>query len=281
MNRYKEFIYLFVKNGLTEEEAEKLISDIRKIALKKFYQMPKRHQSFHPKEEWSQDAYVAAWNEGAKFDPKKGVLFKRFITWRVNMRMIDKQRKIFQENPPINEELWKFVKSLTRELGRKPTAQELADRITITRTVAREFLETGTGQWRVVSENELSKDGSFPEFKGDEERHANVVSDKSLDPESGIVQTKACPDISPEEQMLRMEARKTLWECIGKLESKLKFIFVRHFIQEQTIKHIGETCFKGEKGGSRENLGKRAKAARDQVEKCVKSVYKSRFPGRV
>lgn len=224
-------------------DIQALIPEVRKMAVKKFYRMPKRLRTLHTQNDWVQDAMVIFLNLVSNYSPEKGA-FENYVRFTLPKRLISVQRDIFKDNPLVNEELWKLSKSLERELGRKPSAEEFAEHAGYSIEKAQEFLDSGFGE-RI--------------FGGEDEVQAEVKT-----------------GISPEDQYIRLEARKILWECIDHLEPGLKVLFVRHEFDGISFQKLFD------KPECRKILESRSistfqrdykKTAFDSVENCVRNKY--------
>jgi|GEM_PF-4984244 len=188
------------ENELREHRLRTLVSTAKKMGERKYYEMPESFRADFTREEWIHEALFIFFEQTARYDPRHNLSFNRYILKMVKNRLISKQRELFRKNPPAeNDDLRKIAASLKRELGRDVTAEELSEHAGIDKRKAEEFLDSGVRQ-RV-----------FERRSGEELDKAEVKT-----------------GISPEEQYIRLEARKILWDCIRRLESKMRLLFIRH-----------------------------------------------------
>lgn len=184
-----------------------LVKRIIYIAQKKYYQIPESSRAEYSVDDWIQEAMVLLCGDAVDtYDPEKTRYFDVFAKTHVNQRLIDFQRSVFRQNPCVDEDFKKLViskrKELKKETGTEPAKEALADALEEITDRSREDImdkiETG------VNERLLVKDG-------------DTVPKKDVKKKG-----------SPEDQYIRAEMRRILWNCINKLEPKHKVIFVRH-----------------------------------------------------
>jgi len=231
------------ENNIPLAEIQALIPEVRKMAVKKFYRMPARLRTVHTQEDWIQDAMVIFLNLVSNYSPEKGA-FENYIRFTLPKRLMSILRDILKKDPLVNEELWKLSKSLERELGRKPRAEEFAEHSGYSTEKAQEILDAGFGE-RI--------------FGGEDEIQAEVKT-----------------GISPEEQYIRLEARKILWDCIDRLERELKLLFIRHEFDGISFQKLFDKpeCRKILESGSLTTFQRDyKKKASDSVENCVRNKY--------
>ncbi len=189
------------EDELREFRLKDIIVKVINMGIRKYYQTPEIFRTVHAKEDWIQDAIIILMQQVEEYDPNRGDRFNRFILFRVKMRLISLQRKIYRENPPVNDDLRKIVVTLRQEHGREPTAKEFSDFTDCSEQTAQEILDTGVGP-RVF----VNKQGS------------NI---KKNNP--------------PENQ----EKRKILWVCISQLEPReLRLLFLRHEIEGISLQKL-------------------------------------------
>ncbi len=232
------------ENNVPLSEIQALMPEVRKMAVKKFYQMPKRLRTLHTQDDWIQDAMVIFLNLVSNYSPEKGA-FENYIRFTLPKRLMSILRDILKKDPLVNEELLKLSKSLERELGRKPSAEEFAEDSGYSTEKAQEFLDSGFGE-RI--------------FGGEDEMQAEVKT-----------------GISPEEQYIRLEARKILWDCIDRLEPELmKSLFIRHEFDGVSFQKLFDRpeCRKILGSSSLSTFQRDyKKRASDPVENCVRRKY--------
>ncbi len=135
-------------------------------------------------------------------------------------------------NPPVYGELKENDASLVRKKGGKSTVKETAELMGLRERRVSKIIERGAGQ-RIVSRE--GEGGSRKEVK---------------------------TGFSPEEQYIRLEARKILWGCIDLLEPGPKTLFIHHELEKISFEKLFDTP------GSRKILGRR---------NCSLSTFKRRY----
>jgi DNA-directed RNA polymerase specialized sigma subunit len=135
------------------------------------------------------------------------------------------------------------VQAYKRKNKRLPKAEELAEETEFDKADIKKYLETGYGQRMVTTESET------------------------------VCQNKAVKaGLSPETQFIHHEARKILWDCIEKLQPKMKMMFIRHEFDELSFKklyrqlNINDSSFSTFKRRYKKNVY-------ESVENCVSSQY--------
>ena len=197
---------------VTQEELRKfrlsaLIRQVRKMAIKKFYQMPESFATSHTMDDWIQEALIIMFQCCQSYD-RRGP-FDHFVRFMVSKRLVSMQRKVFSGNPPADRDLYKKVQAYKRKNKRLPTADELALETGFDKDAIEKYLESGYGQRTVTTDSE-----------------------------------KACQNkdvkvgLSPETQFIHHEARKILRDCIEKLQPEMKMMFIRHEFDELSFKKL-------------------------------------------
>ncbi len=178
------------------------------MAVNKFYQTPDSFRTTHTMDDWIQEAMIILFDLCSSYDSEKGP-FDNYARFIISKRLISMQRDIFRKNPPVNEDLRKIAVSLKRENSREPSVKELSDITGRSENEIREFMETGVGKRVFAKENE------------------------------GVHEKKEVKiGMTPEEQYIRLEARKILWDCVEKLEPGSKLLFVRHELQDVSLENL-------------------------------------------
>lgn len=83
---------------------KQIVTVVKTMGIKKFYQMPEKIRAYHDQEEWVQDAMRILLEQAQQYDPQRLPSFNRFILSRVKQRLIDIQRALFRKNSLIDEE---------------------------------------------------------------------------------------------------------------------------------------------------------------------------------
>ncbi len=173
---------------------KELITQVRKTAVRKFYQMPRRFHSTYTREDWIQEGMKIFCDLILKYRPERGT-FDHYVRFILPRRFSSFQRIIFLKNPPLHEDLRKIVESFRRENGREPSAKEISD-ITGCKEDDILFFLNSVGKATIWIEGDSIED--YPE------------------------------DQPFEDQYIQKEACKILRDCIENLEKKLKLLFIRH-----------------------------------------------------
>jgi len=248
----KDFIFSRVENEPENITGDKLrnfrllalIRQVRKMAVKKFYQMPESFTAAHAMEDWIQEAMLIMFQCCQSCDRRRP--FDHYVRFMVSKRLVSLQRKVFSENPPANRDIYKKVQAFKLKNKRLPTAEELAKETGIDKARIQEYLEGGAGQRVVTALTEETE---------------------------AVSQTKDVKiGLSPETQYMHHEARKILRDCIEKLQPEAKMLFIRHEFDEQPFRklfqqfNINTTGFSTFKRRYRQNVY-------TAVEDCVSSQY--------
>ena len=151
-----------------------------------------------------------------KYNIDKGVKFETYASVRVRGAIIDNIRKIDWVPRTMrqkNKEYERICIKLEAELGREPTAAEVAEKLNITVEQARELM-----------------------------RKSTVLSLVSLDDyleqnyEAGL--STGSPDDMPEEHYSRQELHSILTDTIEKLSEKEKTVVTLYYYEDLTLKEI-------------------------------------------
>jgi len=224
LKRTEEFIFSDEENeplnrtnsGQRKEMLKALIKQASKMAVKSFYQMPKSFSVVYPKEDWIQFVMIKFLECCDTYDHQRP--FDHYVRFALSRRLIDRQRKIFRENPPIQKDLHQQYKSLKRQKGVPPSVKELMDYTSRDENEIRRFLENGFGKRMFIHRTDAVK--------------------RKAESKSGV---------SPEKQYIDKEARLILWNCINQLKPESKLIFIRHEMEGMSFKKIYEKLTRSKK----------------------------------
>ncbi|MEE4358842.1 MAG: sigma-70 family RNA polymerase sigma factor [Desulfococcaceae bacterium] len=222
-----------------------LLTQVRQMGIRKFYQMPEDFRISQTMEDWMQDAMIFLCRLTDDYDPKKGP-FNNYARFIVSRRLTDIQRKMFRKNPPLEEDLRKLAQSLRRETGKEPDVRELADLSGRSESEIRKFLEGGVGERVFVREHEGQE---RPEVRA---------------------------GISPEEQYIRAECRKILLDCIEKLDADFKMLFMHREFEGYSFRELYDAPENREilDSHSEKTFQRRYKdQVYDAVQDCVEARY--------
>lgn len=189
---------------------EMLVNQVRKMALQKHFQMPDSFRTERTADDWIQEAMIMLYNLCSDYDPERGN-FDNYARFIIPRRLTSIQRDIFRKNPPLTEALRKIAVSLKREKGRDPTLEELSDFTGRSISEIRDFMEYGTGKRIFATENEAAH----------EKKDVKV-------------------GMTPEEQYIKLEERRILWDCVDQLDPESKLLFIRHHIEGSSFEKLLE-----------------------------------------
>ncbi len=217
-----------------------LLKQVRKMALKRFFQMPESFRKVSTQEDWIQEAMILFCQLSKHYDKDKGS-FENYVRFMISRRLVSIQRTLFRKNPPVDEELLKLAASIKREKGKTPSTEDLADLTGRSEASVRSALEAGGGP-RIFTEM----------------------------PEGGAAPKDVKIGVSPEDQYIRHETRKVLWGCINRLDPLSKLLFVRHEFYEVSLRELYRKFpFSTESQSTFQRTYKRSIYGR--VQRCVQS----------
>ncbi|MDR1665058.1 MAG: FliA/WhiG family RNA polymerase sigma factor [Clostridiales bacterium] len=153
-----------------------------------------------------------------KFDPEKGVKFETYASLRIKGSIIDSIRKLDWVPRTLRQRNKQFEQTYTQleeQLGREPTDQELAGKLSLSIEEVHEFIKKSL----VLS----------------------VISlDDYLDQnyESAFPGNLTAPVETPETHMDKQELHTTLTDAISKLSDKEKQVVTLYYFEELTLKEI-------------------------------------------
>jgi len=224
---------------------KELLAQVRKMGIRKYYQMPESFRISKTMDDWIQDAMIILCSLLDEYDPQKGP-FSNYARFIVSRRLTDIQRSLFRKNPLVDEDLRKVALCWKRENGREPTAKELAEFTGRSESEIQEFLEKG-GRERVFIREKENMDT------------ADVR-----------------PGASPEQLYIQKEFRQILWECIEKLDTDLKMLFMRREFEGFSFQKLWDDLENREiLDSSSEKTFQRRYRERiyDSVQDCVQARY--------
>ncbi len=221
-----------------------LIYSVRAMAVKKFYEMPEGYRSSFPQELWIQEAYRILLELAASYNEDSGPSFNQYVGFLTPRRLIDVQRSVFRENPPVEKDMRRLTSLLRRDLGRQPTATELSHFTGVSIEEAQRYLDEGSLTRVFQTESDGLEIDNFSE--GDADR----------------------PESSPEEFYLRKELLLVIGECLDGLDWYEKYIIMQFYFEEKSYKEISAMTL-----DSTEAIRNRCKRALPELFKCVRKRY--------
>jgi len=224
---------------------KELLVQVRKMGIRKYYQMPESFRISRTMDDWIQDAMIVLCSLLEEYDPGRGP-FNNYARFIVSRRLTDIQRSLFRKNPLLDDDLRKVALCWKRENGREATAKELADLTGRSESEILQFLEKGGSERVFVREKE-------------EMETADVR-----------------PGASPEQLYIREEFRQILWECIEKLDADLKMLFMRREFEGFSFQKLWDEIRNREilDSSSEKTFQRRYKERiYDKVQDCVQARY--------
>jgi RNA polymerase sigma factor (sigma-70 family) len=182
--------YVVGSTDLHPKRVKSLLTQVRKMAIKKYFQTPKRMEPFFSKEDWIQTAMITLFECCETYDGKQP--FDNYARFMVSRRLTDKQRELYRRNPSESE-------SKVDSEPNKPVD---------------------------------SRDDDPPAPMGHCHRPITeaIEEDRQYKDDSGA----CCPETS----YIMEESRRTLLDCIDKLDAKSKALFVRHEMEEVSFQDL-------------------------------------------
>jgi len=194
-----------------------LIKQVRRMAIRKFYQMPDSFTASHELDDWIQEAFIIMFECCEKYDHRGP--FDHHVRFMVSRRLVSLQRKIFRENPPVHNTLFRIVQELKQDLGREPTADEVAEHTGRPIEEIETVMTDGLKLRRIVDGVDIDGHNS-----NNQESSLSFSIEDPID--ATPVESRA--GISPENQIIRQEACRILMRCIEKLLPEARLLFIRH-----------------------------------------------------
>ena len=152
-----------------------------------------------------------------KFDMLKGVKFETYASLRIRGAIIDSIRSIDWVPRTLRQKSKKFEQAyatLESELGREPTEEEIAEKLSLTVEEAKVLVRNSTVQ-------------------------SLVSLDDYLTSNSEIVDTRS-EDDTPEGYYGKQELRSILIEAIENLTEKERLTVTLHYFEELTLREISK-----------------------------------------
>ncbi len=194
-----------------------LITNARRMAKKKYRQMPADFRAVHAEDDWIQEAMEILISGSLKYSPKEGYHYDKYLLSIINWRLTDRQRAIFKENPPIDEDLRKYIASMRRELKREPTPEEISERTGVSLEQIRRVLDEGVGVTRLIVRESPARDLS-----------------KCSEEDAGR------GDSSPEDALLQKELREIIMECLSEMRSYDRYVVIKRHFEQLSYSEISE-----------------------------------------
>ena len=152
-----------------------------------------------------------------KFDYEKGVKFETYASLRIRGAIIDHIRRLDWVPRTLrqkNKQMEQAYSKLEDELGREPTEDELAAKLSLTVEETQEFMRKSSVLSLVSLDDFL---------------------EQNYEAAFGVLVSK---QDSPEEQTERRERKAMLAEAINKLSDKEKLVVTLYYFEDLTLKEI-------------------------------------------
>jgi len=229
-----------------------LVSRARKLAIRKYNEMPLSFRAARSQDEWISDAMTILCMESAKYKIKEGYYYNDYMAFFIlPKRLTDIQRSMYRANPPVDEELRQIVSNMKHQLKRAPTAEEIADFTGISERRAQDFLDVGVGVRICVSRGEIDD----PDRWSEAEDYSTIAS--------------------PLQICLRREFRRIVLGCIRKLTRKERHVIVRTYFFDKSIADIAKRL--SEKYATVKTRHRRAVSS---LKECVQDRYAIHMPAQ-
>ena len=213
---------LTVLPALTQANRDRLILDnmqtVQYIARRMHDRLP-RHVEL---EELISAGLLGLIDAVDKFDHSKQILFKSYAQYRIRGAILDSLRTLDWSPRDLRRKgraIEEVIRSLTAELGRSPSEQEIATEMALGIDEYQQIL----GELKGLEIGSLNMERS--EESGEEEMNYVPGPDKD----------------NPLFQCMESEMRSTLMEAIDALPEKERLVLTLYYYEELTMKEIGQT----------------------------------------
>ncbi|BAI81723.1 RNA polymerase, sigma 28 subunit, FliA/WhiG family (plasmid) [Deferribacter desulfuricans SSM1] len=213
-NKYLYNNKFYNKEDLTKEFLPKI-----DIWVKKAYSKLPDHIDIDEVYSAACYGFVEALN---RYDPSQNIDFKYFVEKRVKGAILDVLRRLdllSRTKRTKLKDLENKIQTLSKELGRQPTPEEIAEKYGIDTEEIYNLLEL-SDKTHIISLNTLLD-------KDDNEGHSLIDFIKS-------------DLLTPEEQVSKQELIDILQKEIENLKEKERLVITLYYYEELTMKEIGE-----------------------------------------
>jgi len=193
-------------------EVKALITEIRRMAIKKSFQLPESFAADCDREDWIQLSLITMYHCCENYDRKRP--FDHYVRFMVSCRLRDKQRSLMRKNPPTDRDILYLHSEMKKIKGNTAAIAKLAEETNHTIEQLQEIVHSGVGQRVFTPETE------------------------------NTLNTAASPaSLLPGAQTEAKEIKKILLACIKRLTDKQKALFLRHEMEEISLKNLyNEAC---------------------------------------
>ena len=227
-----------------------LITTARKMAKRRFRQMPEDFRAVHAEEDWIQEAMLILITESCKYKPKEGYYYDKYILSIIRWRLTDLQRFIFSENPPFDDDIRNLIRSKARELKREPSPEEISDLTGVSLEDIHRILHEGVSHTRRVARENATIDLN----EWSEEQAGRSAS-------------------SPEDACLQKEFRVIVIECLSGMKSYDRYVVIQRYFARLSYPDISKIVLEAV-----ETTRTHCRRAFVHLRDCVLSRYEIRTP---
>ena len=194
-----------------EREVRLLISQVRRMAVKKSCQMPAAFSAEYGRSDWIQLAMITMFHCCEKYDRKRP--FDNYVRFMVSRRLLDKQRSLFRKNPPVDRDILRLYKELEKVSGDADALNVLAKDTGRSKEELQRIIEQGVGERVFSSETEHTL------------RTASAPAGQSP-----AAQTESSQEVA------------ILWQCVDSLPKRARALFIHHEMEEVSFKKMFATA---------------------------------------
>ncbi len=193
-----------------EQRVKSLLGSVRRMAVKKSFQVSGAEALIFCQADWIQQAVIAMFECCQSYDGKRP--FDNYVRFMVSRKMEDIQRALLRKNPPTDKERFALYKKIKSAQKDRRKMEELVEVSGYTEGELREILNEGVGARMVtVDENKGDNTAGFQQ----ESHH-----------------------VLPEHSVEHKELRQILQQCIDRLTEIQQRIFRLHEMEELSLRTI-------------------------------------------
>ena len=206
---------------LSQNEIRALVEEHLPLVQQVLYQVAAHYPRHADREELAQSATLGLVEAAHRFDPSRGVPFARWASVRVRGAIVDAARALDfapRSLRAASRDVDEALAVLTSQLGRTPTAEEIAERLDIS---VRELHQL---QGKVHRALVLSLDAPCGEEDGD-----------TLTLADGLIEVG---DADPADQLVNREQAAYIRDALELLPDRLRAVVEGYFLQGRTSAEI-------------------------------------------
>ena len=206
---------------LSQNEIRALVEEHLPLVQQVLYQVAAHYPRHADREELAQSATLGLVEAAHRFDPSRGVPFARWASVRVRGAIVDAARALDfapRSLRAASRDVDEALAVLTSQLGRTPTAEEIAERLDIS---VRELHQL---QGKVHRALVLSLDAPCGEEDGD-----------TLTLADGLIEVG---DADPADQLVNREQAAYVRDALELLPDRLRAVVEGYFLQGRTSAEI-------------------------------------------